>query len=343
LSVKGADVKLIFMMKKILLISAVLFVTITAIGQVKVLTEGNVAVGGNSVYNSSCKLQINDGGNNVAIVPDVGGANVGTDVWRLDFWHPKRHWNSVGMKDWSLHSDSVAKTDITPIKNATLLLKKIKTYSYFFKSDSIDFKGDSIDLRKRDYGVLAQEIKEVLPELVDSTKGSFLVRYSSFIGILIAGFNEQQALIEQQQTEIGILQNTIAAQELDIIELKTLQEAVKTLQEIVEKCCEKPKGGSSSYILDIPIEPQERAILYQNTPNPFSSNTEITCNLPATTQQAVIYIYNLQGVELKAYPLAQAGLNTITVYASELPAAMYLYTLVVDNEIIDTKRMILTK
>jgi len=39
----------------------------------------------------------------------------------------------------------------------------------------------------------------------------------------------------------------------------------------------------------------------------------------------------------------QIGLNTITVQASELPAGMYLYTLVVDNEIIDTKRMILTK
>jgi hypothetical protein len=39
----------------------------------------------------------------------------------------------------------------------------------------------------------------------------------------------------------------------------------------------------------------------------------------------------------------QTGLNSIIVNGSELPAGMYLYTLVVDNEIIDTKRMILTK
>jgi hypothetical protein len=65
--------------------------------------------------------------------------------------------------------------------------------------------------------------------------------------------------------------------------------------------------------------------------------------LPETTRQAAIYIYNLQGAELKSYQLTQKGLNTITVYGSELSVGMYLYTLVVDGKIIDTKRMILTK
>jgi len=86
-------------------------------------------------------------------------------------------------------------------------------------------------------------------------------------------------------------------------------------------------------------DPDDVAILYQNAPNPFFSNTEISCYLPETAQQAVIYIYNLQGAELKSYSLTQTGYNSITVNGSELSAGMYLYTLVVDNEIIDTKRM----
>jgi len=48
-------------------------------------------------------------------------------------------------------------------------------------------------------------------------------------------------------------------------------------------------------------------------------------------------------VELMSFPIIQIGFNIITVYASALPAGMYLYTLVVDGVIIDTKRMILTK
>jgi hypothetical protein len=87
----------------------------------------------------------------------------------------------------------------------------------------------------------------------------------------------------------------------------------------------------------------EIAILYQNAPNPFTSNTEISCYLPESTSQATLIIYNLQGIELKEFSFSQIGLNTIILNGSELPAGMYLYTLVVDNEIVDTKRMILTK
>ena len=82
--------------------------------------------------------------------------------------------------------------------------------------------------------------------------------------------------------------------------------------------------------------------MYQNIPNPFSANTEISCNIPEVNNNAYIYVYNLQGIELKSFPVKQ-GYNTVTVYASELPAGMYLYTLVVVNDIVDTKRMILTK
>ena len=171
--------------------------------------------------------------------------------------------------------------------------------------------------------------------------GKFL-NYQGFIPFLIKGFNEQQTLIESQQTEIEMLQKIISTQEIDLIELKTLRKEFTALQELVYKCCGAPKGSQMN-TSEGQQTPQEKAILYQNTPNPFSSNTEIVCNLPETAKNATLYIYNLQGVELKSYPIIQTGLNTITVTGSELTAGMYLYSLVVDNEIVDTKRMILTK
>ena len=125
--------------------------------------------------------------------------------------------------------------------------------------------------------------------------------------------------------------------------MQSLQNAFKELQEIIYTCCEKPKSMSMPIFPEEPLPVGEIAILYQNAPNPFSSNTEISCYLPETNIPATIFIYDLQGAELKSYPITQTGLNSITVYGSELPAGMYLYTLVVDNEIIDTKRMILTK
>ena len=41
--------------------------------------------------------------------------------------------------------------------------------------------------------------------------------------------------------------------------------------------------------------------------------------------------------------IVQTGFSTVSVYASSLPAGMYLYALVVDNVIIDTKGMTLTE
>jgi hypothetical protein len=349
-------------MKKIVLFFAILSITIIAMSQIKVATSGNVGIGTNITTNG--KLQIASNGSEFAFHASNktdGKAYFGSyctngDPW-INFYHPKTHYNKVRYKQAILSSDSILKTEITLLGNITGVLKQIKTYSYYFKSDSIEIRSDSIDLRKKDYGVLAQEIITILPDLVDTAKSEMFVNYNAFIALLIKGFNEQQTLIEEQQNQLVLLQNIVADQENDILQIKILKQVVEGLQEKVKNCCEKPKGGSQipddSADLEDPyqspqlLQPQlpstQKAILYQNSPNPFSSNTEISCFLPEAAKQGVIYISNLQGTELKACPIEQAGLNTIIVHGSELPAGMYLYTLVVDNEIIDSKRMILTK
>jgi hypothetical protein len=330
-------------MKKILLFFALLAIATMATAQIKITTSGSVYIGTPDYTWVGCKLKINYGANNITFMPDWSGSNLGTNVARLDFWHPETKWNKVGFKNYSLHSDSTAKTEITPLENATTILKQIKTYSYFFKSDSLEIRSDSVDLRKREYGVLAQEIEEFLPDLVDTVKGTMLVNYNAFIAMLIKGFNEQQTVIETQQIELGILSQVVLAQELDILKLKQLQTTVSELQKMLYECCEPPKGMPMPTQIEEPLPEGAAPILYQNAPNPFTSNTEISCYLPETATQATIYIYNLQGIELKSYPLTQLGLNTLIVYGSEFSAGMYLYTLIVGNKIIDTKRMVLTK
>jgi len=333
-------------MNKLLLFFVSLFITTMAMSQIKVSTNGNVGVGSNDPTKG--KLVIAYGGSEFAFHAYnktdgnayFGARNTNKDPW-INFYHPTEGYNKVRFKQSILSSDSTLKTEITPLGSTTSILKQIQTYSYYFKSDSILIRYDSVDLRKKDYGVLAQEVKNILPNLVDSCNGEMFVNYNAFIALLIKGFNEQQILIEQQQSQIGILQRIVAAQEFDLVKLKEWHKEFYGLMEYLTKCCEIPKGSMS--IPDNPEAPQEMAVLYQNAPNPFSSNTEISCYLPEITQQAVIYINNLQGIELKSYPLTQQGFNTITISGSMLPAGMYLYTLVVDNEIIDTKRMILTK
>jgi len=86
-----------------------------------------------------------------------------------------------------------------------------------------------------------------------------------------------------------------------------------------------------------------KATLYQNNPNPFSEKTEIRFLLPESVNAATLYIYDMQGTQLKSIPVQQRGNGSVVIHGSELQAGMYLYALTADGQEVDTKRMMLTK
>ena len=61
-------------------------------------------------------------------------------------------------------------------------------------------------------GFVAQEIKEILPEVVSmDDKGFYLVAYSSIVPVLVEALKEQQKEIEKQRTAIDALVARFAA------------------------------------------------------------------------------------------------------------------------------------
>ena len=85
------------------------------------------------------------------------------------------------------------------------------------------------------------------------------------------------------------------------------------------------------------------AFLFQNTPNPFSTQTEIKYFVPENANNAVIYVFSLNGNLLLTKPISQLGNGGVTINGNELEAGMYIYTLAVDGQEVDSKRMILNK
>ena len=83
--------------------------------------------------------------------------------------------------------------------------------------------------------------------------------------------------------------------------------------------------------------------LYQNTPNPFTESTLIRCDIAENVVKADLYIYNMNGEQLAEYAVTERGETCITIDGGSLNAGMYLYALITDGQVIDTKRMILTK
>lgn len=247
-------------------------------------------------------------------------------------------WNTYHNKDvfyvcgdgylWALKggyfgSDIALKKNITPIERVLKKVIGLQGVRYQYKDDNENGEENQEKFR---LGFIAQDVETVFPEMIkDMPDGTKAMSYTDLIAVLVEA-------IKEQQKEIETVQSVVFLQEKELVELK----------EIISQCCVKPKSSYTPSSEEPQQSAEDKATLYQNTPNPFTSNTEILCNIPEINSNAFIFVYNLQGVELKSFSLTQ-GLNTVTVYGSELTAGMYLYTLVVDNEIIDTKRMILTK
>jgi len=59
--------------------------------------------------------------------------------------------------------------------------------------------------------------------------------------------------------------------------------------------------------------------------------------------KADLYIYNMKGEQINTYPITERGTISITIEGHSLSTGMYLYALIADGQVIDTKRMILTK
>ena len=118
--------------------------------------------------------------------------------------------------------------------------------------------------------------------------------------------------------------------------VQELSSQVADLQQQLKKYTGEPTTGQQSTM-------SPGVFLYQNSPNPFSVNTEIQMDIPESHRQANVIIYNLEGKQLKNIEVSARGKATVNISGNEFGAGMYLYALMVDGNVVDTKRLILTK
>ncbi|MBO5960227.1 MAG: tail fiber domain-containing protein [Paludibacteraceae bacterium] len=163
---------------------------------------------------------------------------------------------------------------------------------------------DTFDDTKTHYGLLAQEVQKIYPELVYSDDAGMLsINYIELIPLLIQSIQDLASQVEELQgVSKRMMPSTITSSSEDM-----------------------------------------QTILYQNNPNPFSLNTTIAYEIPTTASRATLYIYDMNGTQIKSIPIQDFGHNSVTLQGNSMKAGMYLYSLVVDGVVIDTKRMILTE
>lgn len=237
-----------------------------------------------------------------------------------------------------VQSDERFKENIEPVEEVLPLLENLAAVTYTLKNNcaasreklaNMSMLTDK-DRKDRDffekfyadneqgderYGFLAQNVKEVFPELVHTDNNGYMyVDYIGLIPILVQSINELRA------------------------ELAVLKGEEKQDEETSAMFLAPQQSGQNELEASL-----TEAKLYQNAPNPWNSETVIRYSLPQSVGQAFIYIYDMQGKQLKCIPAQGRGESQVTVTARDLDAGMYLYALVADGKLINSKQMILTR
>jgi len=169
-----------------------------------------------------------------------------------------------------------------------------------------------------EYGFLAQELQRQFPDLVVRTSDDYLaVNYVALIPVIVEALKSQKREIDELYDRIDALERML-----------NFNAAPNNAP---PKAPQQETTGETV------------AALYQNTPNPFNENTEIAFYLPQSVTNAMLCVYDMNGKQLSQNIITQRGNASFVVSGNQYGAGMYLYSLIADNQIVDTKRMILTK
>ena len=160
---------------------------------------------------------------------------------------------------------------------------------------------------RRHFGVSAEELQKVYPDLVlEGEDGYLSVNYSELVPLLIRSI---QAL----------------KQELD--EVKGEKTGTKKAAQT--------SGMNTSMANNVNK-------IFQNSPNPFKEKTVIRFQLADGVKNAAVCIFDMSGKLLRKLPIS-SGMESVSINGFELGEGMFLYSLLVDGQEVDTKRMILSK
>lgn len=221
------------------------------------------------------------------------------------------------------NSDKRFKKNIVDIDSKSTISKllTLEPVEYNLKQKYVKAHNDSVEIEmpiydekdqlftKKHFGLIAQDLQNVYPDLVyEDTEGYLSINYTGLIPLLIAS-------IKELNNEINTLKGTN----------NSSQQKVKSNFDV--------NGISSNSI----------STLEQNNPNPFSEETIISFTILENVTNANLMIYDMNGKELKEINISERGNASVTIKGSEFIAGMYIYALITDGNLIDTKRMILTK
>lgn len=212
---------------------------------------------------------------------------------------------------WFTTSDQRLKKDIKPFSDGLGVILRINPVYYRYNGLM------NTPTEKENIGIIAQEIQKVAPYTIGTFKAK---------------------LQDNDEKETELL--SFNSHALTFVLINAVKELNKELTEL--KAHVSALSGQGGTLGNIQHE-NNGAKLFQNNPNPFTESTTINYELSSDVKSASVYIYDMQGKQIKSYNISNQGKGIVKINGGELNAGIYMYSLVADGKVIDTKRMMLTE
>lgn len=233
-----------------------------------------------------------------------------------------------GYQGWSNVSDQRIKMDIEEKVPGLVFINKLRPVTYHLNAGAIASffnTPEATGMKKQEIsvspmlhtGLIAQEVEKAAADLgyefsgVDKPKNKddlYGLRYAEFTIPLIK-----------------------AVQELSR-ENEAMKKELKEIKKMID-------NGSTTGIPD--PGNKEQSALYQNVPNPFNQSTSIGYSISPLAKKAVLTILSIDGEKIKEYEVS--GKGAVEINSGEFAAGLYIYSLIVDGNLITSKKITLTQ
>jgi len=167
----------------------------------------------------------------------------------------------------------------------------------------------------RQSGFIAQEVEEAAAKAGYNFNGlhkpndendNYSLAYAQFVVPLVKAVQEQQVMIEKLQEQL---------------------DANSQQKKSTDTGLTSPGNQLDGFALD------------QNIPNPFTHETLINYSIPSQINTAYLAVYDLSGKQVTTFDL-DTKLSFINITSNNLAAGIYIYSIVADGKIMDSKRMV---
>jgi hypothetical protein len=246
----------------------------------------------------------------------------------------------IGGNSFVTSSDSRFKNNISSITNALAILENLNGVYFNWNQAAYPWKHFS---NAQQVGLIAQQVNPYVPQVVTKDdSGYYAIDYGRLTPLLI------NALKQEVHTD-SLQQQTIDSLRSNQLNQRGLMDSLRQIYNCISNLCHDTNRNKRHRVIkndsnSINVSLSNGAILYQNTPNPFSGGgTKISYFLPENTSGATMVFFDMYGNKLQETQLTQTGMGVINLNPTRLSSGVYTYSLIINGTVVDTKKMVYQK